>query len=349
MTPTAIEQAAPNLQRVVLVTDDEEQIARLCRTLLERAGYRVLSASDGPGALALSRQYAGEIDVLLTDVDLQGLNGIELAREIRKQRPLIGVLLASGNPDNAAQAGFAFLAKPFSAEGLRQAIAQVLPPAVPQGPADMGGLRAGDLQTAGSLHLSSAQLEAYARNRPSEPELALWEEHLLICEQCRSLLEQEEAFVSAMRSAARSFVSSPEPAARSRFRWPRLVPAWIAVMAVVLLAFSFGLYRWSVRPSGEPYVVDLVATRGGPVDTIADAGRPLVLNIQTNGPQDLTPYRVEMVDQNGQLIWQQQVLARGSAVRARSAAPRPGVYFVRLYAAPDRLVGEYGIRVVRKR
>ncbi|MBV9742792.1 MAG: response regulator [Acidobacteriia bacterium] len=349
MSATPIQPTAHTCPRVVLVTDDEEQVARLCRALLERAGYRVLTASDGLAALALSRQYTGEIDVLLSDVDLPGMSGIALAHQITRERPSIGVLLASGNPDHADLSGFAFLAKPFSGEALRNAIAQVLPP-VSTGPVEMSGLREGaeSLLGAGRLHLSGDQLEAYAGKRLLEPEISHCEEHLLLCQQCREALEQEEAFVSAMRSAARGFVSSRGEAARSPLRWPRMIPAWSVVTAVLLLALPFGLYRWTRRPVPQPYIVELVARRGLPVATVAATGRPLVLKLQTNGAPDLTSYLVEMVDQNGQMIWRQRVLARGSEVRAQSLAPRPGVYFIRLYAAPDRLVGEYGMRVVTK-
>src|SRR5664279_4919832 len=113
-------------KKIVLIVDDNEQVRRICCVILEKAGYAVIHASNGPEALGTSRQYAGNIDALLTDVDLPAMSGIVLARKLVAERPEIGVLLESGNPDYGVQTEFPFLAKPFYPDALRSAIASVL-------------------------------------------------------------------------------------------------------------------------------------------------------------------------------------------------------------------------------
>ena len=53
---------------VILIAEDEPPIQTFARILLEEEGYRILTAEDGEAALCVSRQYSGEIHVLLTDV-----------------------------------------------------------------------------------------------------------------------------------------------------------------------------------------------------------------------------------------------------------------------------------------
>jgi PAS domain S-box-containing protein len=118
----------------VLVVEDEEKVRVLVREMLEELGYNVLEAPGGAEALRLCSQWQGPIDVLLTDVVMPGMGGVELARQATAHRPRLKIVFMSGYtggsaaPDVDLQEGTAFLEKPFSyvrlAEKLQELLAQ---------------------------------------------------------------------------------------------------------------------------------------------------------------------------------------------------------------------------------
>jgi DNA-binding response OmpR family regulator len=116
----------------ILVVDDEPALRRLLRTALERAGYGVLEAADGPQALLLARTE--EPGLILLDVALPGLSGLEVCRRLRaepatKRTP---VLLISGvlPPNDAAKlaeaGGSGWLMKPFTPATLLERVEALL-------------------------------------------------------------------------------------------------------------------------------------------------------------------------------------------------------------------------------
>jgi PAS domain S-box-containing protein len=108
----------------VLVIDDEETVRTVTRRVLERAGYRVLTAPDGVDGLELFRERQGEIDVVLLDVTMPRMGGEETFRQLRLLRPDVRVVLASGYSEQEATSQFAgkglagFIEKPFRAVDL---------------------------------------------------------------------------------------------------------------------------------------------------------------------------------------------------------------------------------------
>lgn len=78
----------------ILLVDDDAIVRRLLQTILERAGYAVLAAEDGPSALEISMWAS--FDMLITDFQMPGMNGFLLADRITKRRPGLPVLLISG-------------------------------------------------------------------------------------------------------------------------------------------------------------------------------------------------------------------------------------------------------------
>ena len=80
----------------VLVAEDEEIVRDLVQLTLERAGYRVLAASDGDEALALRTSSDEPIDILLTDMVMPGMNGAELAQRVLAASPQTPVVFMSG-------------------------------------------------------------------------------------------------------------------------------------------------------------------------------------------------------------------------------------------------------------
>jgi two-component system cell cycle sensor histidine kinase/response regulator CckA len=112
----------------ILLVEDEESVRRLASLLLERSGYRLLVASSAEEALETARGYAGQIDLLLTDVVLPGLNGRRLADLLGPERPSMKVVFASGYFDERGilEPGSDFIQKPFNPETLARSIRRAL-------------------------------------------------------------------------------------------------------------------------------------------------------------------------------------------------------------------------------
>ena len=78
-----------------LVADDNEVAQRLCRRVLEKAGHRVLTASDGLEAVNIA--LADAPDMILMDVAMPGMDGLEAMRQIKAARPEMRVVIASAH------------------------------------------------------------------------------------------------------------------------------------------------------------------------------------------------------------------------------------------------------------
>lgn len=122
----------------VLLVEDEEVVRAVMRQFLEAQGYEVLAAGDADGALRICRDRGGEIDLLVTDLVLPGLDGPELARHVRELvGPELAVLFTSGYPDDAevvrdiVDRGHAFLQKPFTRDDFVRRVRDVLDGGVP--------------------------------------------------------------------------------------------------------------------------------------------------------------------------------------------------------------------------
>ncbi len=108
----------------ILVAEDDPAVRNLIESMLQRAGYEVLVASDGAGALALANGFEGHIDALVTDWIMPGMRGPELAKRLTAERPSLQVLYISGYTDEQLGPGRfefdprQFLAKPFQREEL---------------------------------------------------------------------------------------------------------------------------------------------------------------------------------------------------------------------------------------
>jgi len=110
----------------VLVVEDDEHVRHRVRAVLERNGYHVLEAASAEAALTLADQYAGAIDLLLSDVVLPGMNGSQLAHELRVSRPSVNALLMSGYTDVGTAETARFLRKPIRGKELLAAVHDIL-------------------------------------------------------------------------------------------------------------------------------------------------------------------------------------------------------------------------------
>ena len=115
----------------ILLVEDEEQVRNLAHAMLTRDGYRVLDAASPAEALRLVREHFQSIDLLLTDIVMPQMSGMELAREVQAAHPEIKILLMSGYTETRAAsqgmiAGTPFIHKPFTASLLRMKVEEVL-------------------------------------------------------------------------------------------------------------------------------------------------------------------------------------------------------------------------------
>jgi CheY-like chemotaxis protein len=134
MEPTTEDSLQPNGTETILVVEDEEGVRNMVRAALTRLGYTILECSDPSDAVALCDRYAGQIDLLLTDLIMPRMDGSELARRVMVSRPQIRVLYMSGYAiESFAKRGVrlpanVFLEKPFTtgilAERVREALAR---------------------------------------------------------------------------------------------------------------------------------------------------------------------------------------------------------------------------------
>ncbi len=116
----------------ILVAEDEDAMREVTRRLLERNGYRVLVAPDGPEAVELAARHDGRIDLLLSDVVMPQMFGKEVASRIVATRPATQVLFMSGyaspvlSPDGELDPGVALIDKPFSETELLARVRDIL-------------------------------------------------------------------------------------------------------------------------------------------------------------------------------------------------------------------------------
>lgn len=116
----------------LLIVEDEDQILFLVGAALKREGFKVLSAECGAEGLRLFFENASAIDLLITDVLLPKIRGVELARRAREVRPDLMVLFMSGSFQiEPYVSGSALLAKPFSMPQIVEAVEALLNCAVP--------------------------------------------------------------------------------------------------------------------------------------------------------------------------------------------------------------------------
>jgi DNA-binding response OmpR family regulator len=116
-------------RHAILLAEDEELVRDLIALSLEREGHFVLVAADGRQALEMSRDYRGSIDLLITDIVMPQMDGIELSRHLQNERPEIRVLAISGKPAAevmARDSGFVLLQKPFLPRDLKAKVREVL-------------------------------------------------------------------------------------------------------------------------------------------------------------------------------------------------------------------------------
>src|SRR3954466_10052375 len=132
-TPTAsAAQPMPAARPLIVLVEDEELIRRLLERVLESAEYELLVAADGEPAPRMIDKRGGGIAVLLTDLVMPGMSGLELARAARERQPDLPVLCMSGYSEQMLRdrggdgEEVSFIEKPFAPGELTDRVAALL-------------------------------------------------------------------------------------------------------------------------------------------------------------------------------------------------------------------------------
>jgi len=130
---TDLIRAAVSKSRTILVVEDEAPLRGMAEKILKRLGYAVMTAEDGPHALALWPQFQGKIDLLFTDMMMPGnMTGRELAEKLLQDQPGLRVIYCTGytvdfaDPEFELTEGVNFIYKPYDATGLTRIIKKAL-------------------------------------------------------------------------------------------------------------------------------------------------------------------------------------------------------------------------------
>ena len=130
VAPTRSRELAPSGSGSVLLVEDETSVRELTSVVLRRAGYTVTTVGDGAEAMARLEDHPVSIDVLVTDVVMPGMSGIDLAERVLDRFPSAGVVLLSGynaetlDLDRVVRRGAIFLSKPVTSTDLLDAVAR---------------------------------------------------------------------------------------------------------------------------------------------------------------------------------------------------------------------------------
>jgi two-component system, cell cycle sensor histidine kinase and response regulator CckA len=127
--PSTTEHRPLAPKATILLAEDEPQLRELGETILGRAGYKVVVAATSDALRSLVREYPGSVDLLLTDVIMPGLGGLELVGMAKARWPGIRVLYVSGyrrEQIKGLDPQVPFLEKPFTPGELLQKIAELL-------------------------------------------------------------------------------------------------------------------------------------------------------------------------------------------------------------------------------
>jgi two-component system cell cycle sensor histidine kinase/response regulator CckA len=122
-----VEEGGVEAGRTLLLVEDEEGVRRLLRRMLVRMGFQVIEAMNGVDALRVSDEHQGQIDVLVSDVSMPHMGGVELGGRLLAARPGLRVLLVSGHAEEDVNLpGARMLAKPFREEELAWALQELM-------------------------------------------------------------------------------------------------------------------------------------------------------------------------------------------------------------------------------
>lgn len=108
----------------ILLAEDERSLRQMLSLILQEAGYHLITAEDGDQALQLAKKYSGRIDMLVSDIEMPGINGPDLAKKLLRSRCCLKIMLMSGGVPalEAFESEWRFLPKPFAPSRLLEEV-----------------------------------------------------------------------------------------------------------------------------------------------------------------------------------------------------------------------------------
>ena len=122
----------PGGSETIFLVEDNEEVRKLAKRILEKRGYKILDRSQGKEALQIYEEHKGPIHLMVTDVVMPGMSGRELANRLMSVHPEMKVLYMSGYTDNSIthhgvlEKGMNYIQKPFTVDGLLRKVREVL-------------------------------------------------------------------------------------------------------------------------------------------------------------------------------------------------------------------------------
>jgi CheY-like chemotaxis protein len=116
----------PETRETILLVEDEPAVRQLFAQALTRAGSDVYEARNGEEAVKIFDQHGDSIDLLVTDMRMPYMGGLELARQLRARRATLKLICISGYQGGDEDPAGDFLTKPFSRDDLLTKVRQVL-------------------------------------------------------------------------------------------------------------------------------------------------------------------------------------------------------------------------------
>lgn len=129
---TILQTRLPHGNETILLVEDESVVRNLTAKMLEQQGYKVIQAKEGLSALSIFKQNKDNIDLIITDVIMPYLNGVDLVEKVKSERPGMKVLFISGHVDpilkreTLISEGYHFLQKPYTMQSLGHTVRQVM-------------------------------------------------------------------------------------------------------------------------------------------------------------------------------------------------------------------------------
>jgi hypothetical protein len=188
-------------------------------------------------------------------------------------------------------------------------------------------------------HLEDEELESYSMRALSLELEDRAECHLLICESCRQRLMEAEEYRVAVKDAARSLRLQQSARAERRWSFPRLIPAFAALALIGVAAVVLPLHHGAPAP----FAVSLRTMRGPSNVAAAPSRRPLLLALDLTGLAASPSYRIEMVNQSGDRVWQGECSGGGPTASVAVPPQARGIYFVRVDLPSGEALREYGL------
>jgi two-component system cell cycle sensor histidine kinase/response regulator CckA len=128
--PKPLDQPSLMGSETVLIVEDDEALRELAREMLESYGYKTLLANDGAAALELAQKHPNPIQLLMTDILMPKMGGIELAERLSTLQPELKILYTSGYNDSGGNlqglAGARYLQKPYAMEEVARTVSELL-------------------------------------------------------------------------------------------------------------------------------------------------------------------------------------------------------------------------------